>query len=120
MANTIKIKRSNVAGVVPTTLADGELALNQADKILFYKDNLGIIRSLNLVNSGSSAPKWLDILVGASSSSFNATIATGTVVNYVFAGVTYYRLMPSGTEKEAFYSTFSGGVLSGLVNYKIQ
>ena len=119
MANTIKIKRSNVSGVVPTTLQDGELALNQADKILFYRDNQGTIRNFNLLGT-SSTPKWLDIIVGASSSSFNATIATGTVVNYVYAGVTYFRLIPSGIEKEAFYNTFANGILSGLVNYKIQ
>ncbi len=52
MANIIKIKRSNTPGVVPATLEDGELAINQADKILFYKDNLGVIRSLNLLGSG--------------------------------------------------------------------
>lgn len=48
MANIIKIKRSNVSGVIPTSLEDGELAINQADKVLFYKDNIGIIRSFNL------------------------------------------------------------------------
>lgn len=93
------------------------------DKI--YAERQGIpgtitVSEIIALSPAGGAPKWLDILVGASSSSFNTIIATGTVVNYVFAGVTYYRLIPSGPEKEGFYSTFSGGVLSGLVNYKIQ
>ena len=93
------------------------------DKI--YAERQGIPGTITVgeiiaLSPAGGSLKWLDIIVGASSSSFNATIATGTVVNYVFAGVTYYRLMPSGTEKEAFYNTFANGILSGLVNYKIQ
>ena len=45
MANLIKIKRSTTAGVTPSSLADGEIAINQADKLLFFKDSLGVIRS---------------------------------------------------------------------------
>jgi hypothetical protein len=49
MPNPIKIKRSNTAGVVPTTLVDGEIAINQADKKLFYRDSLGVVQSFSLV-----------------------------------------------------------------------
>jgi hypothetical protein len=66
----------------------------------------------------TNAPNWLDIIVGASSSTLNTTISTGTVVNYVYAGVTYFRLIPSGTANDAFYSTFSNGILSGLLAQK--
>ena len=40
MANTIRIKRSNVAGKIPTTsdIDAGELALNTSDKRLFTKN----------------------------------------------------------------------------------
>ena len=78
----------------------------------------GIQGEKGLDGSGSATIKWLDYIVGASSSSLNTTIATGTVVNYVYAGVTYYRLIPSGTAIDAFYSTFSNGVLSGLLAQK--
>ena len=93
------------------------------DKI--YAERQGIPGTITVgeiiaLSPAGGSLKWLDIIVGASSSSFNATIATGTVVNYVFAGVTYFRLIPSGIEKEAFYNTFANGILSGLVNYKIQ
>lgn len=37
MANTIKMRRSGVPGKVPEDLAIGELALNFADGILYFK-----------------------------------------------------------------------------------
>lgn len=49
MPNTIKIKRSNTVGVVPATLVDGEIAINQSDKKLFYRDSLGAVQSFSLV-----------------------------------------------------------------------
>ncbi|WP_264520406.1 hypothetical protein [Flavobacterium sp. N1994] len=50
MANTIKIKRSNTTGTVPSSLADGEIAINQKDKLLFYRDDAGNVKSLDLTN----------------------------------------------------------------------
>ena len=96
------------------------MAAQLGDKI--YAERQGIPGSITVgdiaVLASAGAPKWLDYIVGASSSSLNTTIATGTVVNYVYAGVTYYRLIPSGTAIDAFYSTFSNGVLSGLLAQK--
>ena len=40
---TIKIKKSNTAGAVPT-LIDGEIAINQNDQILFYRNQLGVLQ----------------------------------------------------------------------------
>jgi hypothetical protein len=53
MANIIKIKRSGVATVAPTSLEYGELAINYADGLLFYKDSNNQIISFDL--SGVSA-----------------------------------------------------------------
>jgi hypothetical protein len=47
MANTIQLKRSSVAGHTPT-LAAGELAINDADQLLFWKDSGGTLRSTHL------------------------------------------------------------------------
>lgn len=82
MANTIKIKRSSTAGVVPATLQDGELALNQADKLLFYKDNLGVIRSFSLLAPAGSIPKQVLTLATAFSS---AVVARANVTGMSFA-----------------------------------
>jgi len=46
------------------------------------------------------------------------TIADGDVYTYTYSNGTLYRLVPSGSEQDAFYSSFSGGVLSGLVASK--
>ena len=45
------------------------------------------------------------------------TVASGDVYSYVHKGATYYRLVPYtyAAASDAFYSTFSGGVLSDLV-----
>ena len=52
----IQLKRSAVTGKVPTTadLEDGELALNTADGILYYKNNQGNISSLSSGGGGGS------------------------------------------------------------------
>lgn len=53
----LQVRRSNVAGKVPTAadLEDGELALNTADGILYYKNSQGNISSLSSGGGGSSA-----------------------------------------------------------------
>lgn len=47
MANTIIIKYSDTAGHTPTLTA-GEIAINRADKILFYKDSSNVLKSMPL------------------------------------------------------------------------
>lgn len=46
-----------------------------------------------------------------------STTAAGAVYSYVLDGVTRYRLVPAVYDPtdDAFYSTFTGGVLSGLI-----
>jgi hypothetical protein len=50
MANIIKLKRSGTANNVPSanSLQYGELAINYADKILFYRDASDAIVSFDL------------------------------------------------------------------------
>lgn len=52
----IQLKRSSVTGKIPTQadLEDGELALNTADGILYYKNNQGNISSLSSGGGGGS------------------------------------------------------------------
>lgn len=58
MANIIKIKRSGVATVAPISLEYGELAINYADQILFYKDSSNAIVSFDI--SGGAGVSELD------------------------------------------------------------
>ena len=48
MANVIKIKNSGTAGVAPTSLDFGELAINYADGLLFFKDSNNTIISFDI------------------------------------------------------------------------
>jgi hypothetical protein len=52
MANTITLKKSATPSQAPSTLADGEIAINYADGKLFYKNaSNSIIRSsFNIFN----------------------------------------------------------------------
>jgi hypothetical protein len=50
MANSIKHKRSSIAGVVPTSgsLSEGELGINMVDGYLYYKDHLNQVKQLKV------------------------------------------------------------------------
>lgn len=66
---------------------------------------------------------WISLVLGYKTiPTLNITIASGAVWNYVYstsgADLTYYRLIPSGASADAFYTTFSAGVLSGLISQK--
>lgn len=59
MSNIIKIKRSQTTGVLPESLEDGEIFINQKDRVIAYKDDVGVIRTLDLkikITSGTAAP----------------------------------------------------------------
>jgi len=53
----IQLKRSTAAGVSPTTLADGEVAINVAasDPKLFFKDSASTIRAFSLASYASAS-----------------------------------------------------------------
>lgn len=55
MANVIQIKRSTTAGAVPSSLADGELALQRADKTIYFKDATNSIHDLLNIDCGEVA-----------------------------------------------------------------
>lgn len=52
MAQTIKLKRTNVPGRIPTSgqLDVGEIALNMADSLLFFKDHNGDVKEITVSN----------------------------------------------------------------------
>lgn len=89
----------------------------------------GSLESFNEVNATyvtnaiskieQSVTTWIDYTTGFSSiPTLTQTIETGDVYTYTYTNGTLYRLVPSGSEQDAFYSAFSGGVLSGLVASK--
>jgi hypothetical protein len=56
MASTIQIKRSSTPGAVPSSLAEGELAINRADGELYYLDASDQIVSLLDIDCGEVTP----------------------------------------------------------------
>lgn len=61
MANVIKIKNSGTALSAPSSLEYGEIAINYADQILFYKDSNNTIVSFDI--SGGVGVSELDVQV---------------------------------------------------------
>ena len=62
MATTIKLKSSSTAGVVPATLAKGEVALNLVDKKLFFGDHNLEVQE---IEAGAKALRELeDVIIG--------------------------------------------------------
>ena len=52
MPNVIQLKRSSVGGSIPSSLADGELALQRADKTIYFKDSTDAIHDLLDIDCG--------------------------------------------------------------------
>jgi hypothetical protein len=55
MPNVIKIKNSGTANSAPTSLEVGELAINYADGLLFYKDSSNTIVSFDISGTFSTS-----------------------------------------------------------------
>ena len=51
MANVVKILWSKVTGHIPSSLVDGQIAINQKDKKLFFPNENGIIQNYSLYDS---------------------------------------------------------------------
>ncbi len=78
MAGEIKIKYSNTANAIPA-LVSGEIAINQKDEKLFYRTDLGVIKSKTLLS---------EIGIGGGSSS-GATLKSVTVSNVPYNTIYY-------------------------------
>ena len=62
---------------------------------------------------------WTDYATGFSADPvLTTTIADGDVYTYTYQNGTLYRLVPSGSAVDSFYTTFDGTTLSGLVASK--
>lgn len=78
MSNKIILKRSSVAGRIPTTsdLDVGEIAINMADSKLYFKDTNNTVKSIGYnsnIDCGSSITSYSvsDILIDGGNSNGN-------------------------------------------------
>lgn len=109
--------------VVEVSVNQSVIEIVSQSNVVEINDNKGIQGTQGETGDLNLANSWIGLATGWKTTPvLNTTIADGDVYNYVFAGdpgdVTYYRLVPSGAADDAFYSTFSGGVLSGLIAKK--
>ncbi len=117
MANIFKPKRSSTASSVPTTanLADGELAVNSADKKIFLRDGGSIVQIAN--NTETTEHKILDDISGSFNGSSTQFTISSSSVNFLNSEITTAaRLLisvggivqaPDPTQSNGFY--ISGG-----------
>lgn len=82
MANTVKIKHSDVSAAVPATLEQGELAINTADALLFWEDNVGAINSTHL----SPAPSDIGAATAAQGSLADSAVQPGDLATVATSG----------------------------------
>ncbi len=119
MTNTWQLKRSSSAGSAPATLLDGEIAINTADKKLYYKDSGGTIRSMTLdqallalaattVSAGTG-------LTGGGSLAANRTLSANIATQAeAEAGTVSTKLMTPQRVAQAIAALGGGGGGSGL------
>jgi hypothetical protein len=87
MPDLIQLNRSSVASAVPTTLADGELALNFRDGKLFYRNHSGTI--VEFAGGGSSSGS-ANIVEAATTAGFPAVGSAGTLYHATDARRIYF------------------------------
>lgn len=88
MATIIKLKRSNTGSSVPTTsdLADGEVALNTADKKIYVRNGGSIVEVANFKDFGSVAENIVPDAngtrdLGTASKRWGELFLTGSTIN---------------------------------------
>ena len=83
MANTvIQLKKSTVPGNIPNSLASGEIAINTADGILFYKDPSNVIKTIKTdttTNAYSTLNVNSSLLIATSNSDILTIDSNGSI-----------------------------------------
>lgn len=132
MPNTVLLKRSSVAGKVPTTLEYGEVTINYTDGVLWYKTSANTITRINSAIDGSTVNgvAYLgsaNVLVNGTGLTFNPAGNVLTVGGNIIttANITAGNITTSGTSGNILnvdyifsnnfvYSANGIGILSGV------
>jgi hypothetical protein len=78
--------------------------------------NINTVGDTIVLSVSDEVLEWINYATGFSADpTLTQTIETGDVYTYTYSNGTLYRLVPSGSEQDAFYRVFSSGVLSNLV-----
>jgi hypothetical protein len=116
MPNTIQIKRSNTGSSVPTTLADGELAVNTADRRLYFKDSVGDILNLpaESIRNEVTTPAAVACYGDGSESGPALSFIVDTSTGFWLPGTGSLAASTDGIERLRI--TSNGNVLVGLTS----
>lgn len=119
MANTvIAHKKSATPGAAPPTLANGELAINYADGIIFYKNANGVISSIQ-TGSNFSTINANGSLIVADSPADILTVIAGANINItgdpVTDSITISASLAAGDPTPAFNQANTAYVSSFLL-----
>jgi len=79
MATVIKLKRSSTADSVPTTsdLADGEVAINLADRKIYVNNGGTIVEVANASGTGTAVPIAATTLTASGATTLNGAVTLG-------------------------------------------
>ena len=119
MANVVKIKRSTTSGNVPASLVSGEIAVNEADGRLFYRNLSGSVTLLPLLVEAQNTANFP--AVGAANTLYVST-DTGRCYHWVNNSVYVEIGPPAGPSQASGAYIYSlppattadlGGVISG-------
>jgi hypothetical protein len=114
MANTIKIKNSQTTTNTPGSLVQGELAINEQDELLFYRDGAGAVQSFDLSGGGGSGgiAGWTDPTITVTTSGTAITIASSIPAGTEEIEILFEDVSTSGTSVPIIRIGDSGGVES--------
>lgn len=115
---TIKIRRSTTAGAAPTSLVTGELAINEADGALFYRNSGGTVSRLvspqqSIAYSGQATSALIGRTVLVSNSTHTNIALDST--SSVPAGATIH-FVRTGTSTVSFWPGSGGTVYAPETN----
>lgn len=107
MANTIKIKNSGTASNVPSSLEHGELAINYADGLLFYKNSSDVISQFS---SGGGASVTISDTAPSSPSAGDLWYESDTGDFFVYYD-SYWVELGADPPSSSFLSDLDGDTL---------
>jgi hypothetical protein len=118
MANTILLKRSGTASDVPTTgeLSYGEIGINYADGLLYYKDSSNVIKTLNTQRSLVSVATTSSSPLNWNSDNYDTYILTALDTNITISADSgsptngkkvIFRFEDNGTPRNLTWTTGS-------------
>ena len=115
------------ANFLPLTggIVNGNLTVNQniSTSNVFVNNNLTVTNTVSANYFKGTIIDWMTLTRGFKTEpTLNTTIAGGDIYNYVYESSptdkTYYRYIATDGSEDAYYETFSGGILSNLITKK--